>query len=134
MIGDLMTPQAGFDPDRWENEKERTSVEDVTNNGCRMEHGGKRCVICSSLLANLNHHSVFLTKKGYLGVGPRYSKVGDEAWVIFGGYAPFLVRKVGGSEMKRHVMVGECYVHGVMKGEAMQDSEFLVRSRTITLN
>jgi hypothetical protein len=37
--------------------------------------------------------------------------------VLLGGSVPFVLRRV-----KTHfTLVGECYVHGVMKGEAIQE-------------
>ncbi|PSN66988.1 HET-domain-containing protein [Corynespora cassiicola Philippines] len=37
---------------------------------------------------------VFVTEKGYLGIGPPITKPGDEVCVLYGGLSPFAVRKV----------------------------------------
>ncbi|OHE97766.1 hypothetical protein CORC01_06971 [Colletotrichum orchidophilum] len=57
-----------------------------------------------------------LTAKGYLGLLPETSRVGDEVHVLYDCHVPYLLRKVGG---RGHRLVGECYVHGIMQGEAV---------------
>ncbi len=59
------------------------------------------------------HRRVFLTKKGYLGVGSKCIKAGDEAVIIPGAAVPFVLRA-------RKYLVGEAYVHGITNGEAAQ--------------
>lgn len=56
-----------------------------------------------------------LTSKGYYVLGPKVMQVGDIVCVLFGGKMPFCLRPWG----RRYLLVGECYVHGLMKGEAM---------------
>ncbi len=55
------------------------------------------------------------TRRGYYVLGPAALEPGDVACVMFGSKVPFCFRPMG----KRHLLVGECYVHGLMKGEAM---------------
>jgi hypothetical protein len=43
--------------------------------------------------------------------------VGDEIALLFGLSAPFVVRQQGSTDFK---LVGECFVHGIMDGEAME--------------
>ena len=58
------------------------------------------------------------TAKRFMGLFPRGTKVGDEICVFAGGVIPFVVRRqaISGS----YQLVGECYVHGIMNGEAME--------------
>jgi hypothetical protein len=56
------------------------------------------------------------TKKGYYVLGPAVMEVGDIVCVLFGGKMPFCLRQVGG----QYMLVGECYAHGLMKGEALE--------------
>lgn len=59
-----------------------------------------------------------VTRKGYFVLGPDALQAGDVVAVLRGGKVPFVLRKVsvdGGDE--RWVLVGECYVHGLMDGE-----------------
>jgi len=66
--------------------------------------------------------SFFFTKKGYFGLGPWMTKPGDVVCTLFGAKCPFVLReqdpRVGGS--RRYKLVQEGYVHGIMRGEAME--------------
>lgn len=55
------------------------------------------------------------TKKGYYMLGPMVMKEGDVVCVLYGGKMPFVLRPWG----RYFLLVGECYVHGLMKGEAI---------------
>jgi hypothetical protein len=57
-----------------------------------------------------------VTSKGYIGLVPPKTEVGDKVCILFGGRTPFLLRDAGGG---KHVLVGECYIHGMMDGEAL---------------
>lgn len=58
-----------------------------------------------------------VTRKGYFVLGPDALQDGDVVAVLRGGKTPFLLRKVSGGGDARWVLVGECYVHGLMDGE-----------------
>ena len=61
-------------------------------------------------------HRVFArTAKGYYVLGPRVLEVGDVVCVLLGGKMPFCLRPWG----THYLLVGECYVHGLMNGEAV---------------
>ncbi|KAF2178732.1 hypothetical protein K469DRAFT_642268 [Zopfia rhizophila CBS 207.26] len=70
----------------------------------------------------------FTTHRGYAGVGPASTKIGDSVYVFNGGGVPFLLTP---SESREGVyrLLGECYVHGLMNGEArsLVPPESLVR-------
>ena len=51
-----------------------------------------------------------------MGLGPNVMRPGDIVCVLGGGVAPILLRPVDG----HFQMVGECYVYGIMEGEAVQ--------------
>lgn len=55
------------------------------------------------------------TRSGYYVLGPAALEVGDVVCVLFGCKVPFCLRPIG----ERYLLVGECYVHGLMNGEAM---------------
>ncbi|KAH7369985.1 hypothetical protein BKA65DRAFT_487486, partial [Rhexocercosporidium sp. MPI-PUGE-AT-0058] len=55
----------------------------------------------------------FLTKKGYMGLGPAGMLPGDRVFTLIGGDVPFAIRPVG----EEFELVGEAYVHGIMDGE-----------------
>ncbi len=58
----------------------------------------------------------FTTMNGYAGVGPNTCQPGDKVVVIFGCASPLILRPVE----THNELVGECYVHGIMHGEAMR--------------
>jgi hypothetical protein len=69
----------------------------------------------------------FLTQAGYMGLGK--PKVGDEIYVLFGGNVPFVLRPVANTTY--FSLIGDCYLHGIMDGEAMTDLKR--RTRRIVL-
>ncbi|KAF4977721.1 hypothetical protein FZEAL_5815 [Fusarium zealandicum] len=69
-----------------------------------------------------------VTAGGYFVLGPDVMELGDVVAVLYGGRTPFLLRKM---ENSRWMLVGECYVHGLMNGEALEwdglrDEEFVI--------
>jgi hypothetical protein len=58
----------------------------------------------------------FTTDSGHMGMGSPNMQIGDEICVLFGGTILFILRPVG----EYYKLVGECYVHGLMQGEAME--------------
>lgn len=74
------------------------------------------------------------TRRGYFVLGPDALQEGDVVAVLRGGKTPFLLRRVSpnatststattdsgndGGDQDCWVLVGECYVHGLMDGEA----------------
>jgi hypothetical protein len=63
---------------------------------------------------------VCVTEKGYVCLVPAFSKIGDTVAVVLGAQAPLVVRRVEGTAQERkYRLVGECYVHGIMYGEAL---------------
>ncbi|KAI1422531.1 HET-domain-containing protein [Xylaria sp. FL1777] len=59
------------------------------------------------------HRRFFITKNGYMGLGPRDTKVGDSIILLQGHQAPILARA---TEEKHWKVVGDGYVHGIMEG------------------
>jgi hypothetical protein len=74
-------------------------------------------------ITSVAHGRVFLrTDKGYYGVAPRGIRTGDCVFILPGGYTPVVLRPTGHSlEGPEFQLLGECYVHGFMKGEAMHN-------------
>jgi hypothetical protein len=60
---------------------------------------------------------LFKTEKGYLGLGPRSLKKEDEVALLKGGMVPLVIRKTDNN----FELVGDCYVHGIMHGEAFSE-------------
>jgi hypothetical protein len=59
----------------------------------------------------------FITKNERMGMG-NLVKPGDAVCILFGGQAPFLLRE---AEHGMYEMIEDCYVNGVMGGEAMKE-------------
>ena len=59
---------------------------------------------------------LFWAEEGYMGLGPAAAKVGDKICVFHGGQVLYVLRARNENE---HEFVGECYVHGLMDGEAV---------------
>lgn len=65
-----------------------------------------------------------------MGLAPGESRLGDEVGIVHGCGVSFIIRpvesrKIDGENSKRkiYVLVGECYVHGYMGGEATRDDK-----------
>ncbi|KAK4695458.1 hypothetical protein P7C71_g2294, partial [Lecanoromycetidae sp. Uapishka_2] len=56
-----------------------------------------------------------VTEDKYVGFVPGMAKQGDSVAVIFGCLTPVVLRKVDKGNWK---LVGDCYIHGMMNGEA----------------
>ena len=61
---------------------------------------------------------LFVTEKGYIGLGAKSVQTGDKVFVFPGGLVPFVLRT---SKEGYYRLVGEAYVHGIMRGEALKD-------------
>ena len=86
--------------------------------------------LCLNLAQHMEAHQVFegaymavsqgrrffTTLGGYMGIGPPGMRPGDSICVFLGGNVPWVVRQEG----YEYMLVGECYVHGIMDGEIMQ--------------
>lgn len=59
---------------------------------------------------------LFVTRKGYLGLGPEALREQDLVCILAGGPVPYVLRKVD----QHYQFVGESYVYGMMKDEAAQ--------------
>ena len=77
------------------------------------------------------YRRLYTTSKGYIGLGPLSTQVGDEVWVICDARTPFILHPqqensnvpdnaVKTGEVKQFQLVGETYLHGFMHGEALK--------------
>ena len=70
-------------------------------------------------LDKLTNWSVFRTKSGYMGRGPRLTQRGDHV-CLEGSKTPFIIRKTKVPFVRQ--LVGECYVQDLMHKEALYAS------------
>ncbi|KAF2135304.1 uncharacterized protein K452DRAFT_333740 [Aplosporella prunicola CBS 121167] len=83
---------------------------------CHAE-GGNRERFEDVLLLRCAQRRFFITPNGYLGIGPSTLIRNDVICILFGGGVPFLLRR----QKDHYVLIGPCYVHGLMKGEAVEE-------------
>ena len=84
------------------------------------------------LAMTLTGRRCFLTTAGYMGIGHRKISSGDEVFILQGGRCPVVLRRdqsrTAGAEEQNiksptFTFAGECFVHGIMDGEAARNFE-----------
>lgn len=74
-----------------------------------------------SFYLNVTGRQICITDSGYFGLIPWYSEEGDLVCCLAGGSVPYVLRQCGrGNDFK---LIGECYIHGVMQGEALRGAK-----------
>jgi hypothetical protein len=84
-------------------------------------------VFHESVVSATRYRRVFVTESGLLGIGPSDTQIGDCVFVLLGSNVPVVLRKtpslnehpavtISSQPMLR--LVGDCFVHGIMDGEA----------------
>lgn len=81
------------------------------------------------LLASAHYHTIyrwpFLTKRNYVGLGPMSLEKGDVVCLLQGAKSPIGFRpSAGGDSNRTYRLVGQAYVHGLMRGEASTSREW----------
>jgi len=105
-------------------QRERLTAEDIdsilslhlprdASNTNREEFLAKACL---AFEAGMTRRSITITKCGYIGAIPQEAQLGDLVCILFGCSVPVVLRKHIGEEYQ---LVGECYIHGLMDGEAL---------------
>lgn len=65
-----------------------------------------------------SYRRLIMTARNFVGIAPGHTQVGDVVCVLLGGEVPFMLRDEG----PYWQLIGEAYVHGIMNGEAMEES------------
>jgi hypothetical protein len=68
-------------------------------------------------LESATNNRLFLTEKGYIGLAPLGAQKGDIVCVLCGSEVPLLLRRYG----DEYVLIGECFVQGLMDGEIIDE-------------
>ncbi|KAI1472890.1 heterokaryon incompatibility protein-domain-containing protein [Daldinia caldariorum] len=63
------------------------------------------------------HRRFFITEGNLMGIGPETMERDDIVVVLFGGKVPYVIRDLGED---RYSFIGECFVAGLMAGEAIE--------------
>ncbi|KAK0509247.1 hypothetical protein JMJ35_008618 [Cladonia borealis] len=66
---------------------------------------------------------LFATDRGHIGLGPLEMRKGDHVYILSGGEVPYMLRPVSGPIPRTFELVGDCYLHGIMYGEAAGPDE-----------
>ena len=67
-----------------------------------------------------------ISNNGYMGLVPIDTQPGDKICILYGGRVPFILREtyeqveVNGIIHNCHILLGDSYIHGLMKGEATE--------------
>ena len=69
----------------------------------------------------MTHRILFTTDLGDLSFGLLSSRPGDQAWVLENARMPFILRPTPDFSSFEHV--GECYVHGIMDGQLIENNQ-----------
>jgi hypothetical protein len=97
----------------------------------RTRHAAKKFPSCDLLLeadakrfhatlsVRCESRRAFVTKQGYLGLGPDATQAGDVVVILFGSNVLFVLRE---SMKDKFQVVGECYIYGIMDGEAIAEN------------
>lgn len=96
----------------------------------RLKVGKSGGPLYESLCGMVSNHSFFMTKKGYMGVGPPQIAPGDQVWIFDGGNVPFAMRRTKDNDVAVDLhsltLVGDVYVHGIMDGQGVLDDNKFV--------
>lgn len=78
----------------------------------------------ASIEDSLFQRRLFLCRTGVVGLGPPVVETGDQCCLIAGGQVPYVLMPFSESS---NLFVGECYINGIMNGEAVENHESLRR-------
>jgi hypothetical protein len=75
-------------------------------------------------LSSLGMRRVFRTEKGYIGLVPSQAEVGDSVFVVKGGKVPLVLRRASRHDGEESwELRSDCYLHGIMHGEAFDETK-----------
>ncbi|MCJ1262130.1 hypothetical protein MMC22_002000 [Lobaria immixta] len=75
--------------------------------------------------STMSGRRLITSEKGYLGIANESVCQGDYICIFLGGRMPVVLRPIGDT----YRFIGECYIHGIMFGQAWDTLEFGVGSR-----
>jgi hypothetical protein len=83
-----------------------------------MHHGSN---LFNLAIADWRSYRLFITHRGYLGLGRPGILADDIICIIYGAATPFIIRRdlLNDDGDPQYLLVGECYIHGLMNGEGL---------------
>ena len=128
--GNIAGPEFGKNLDDWHVEIQHQEWKKThpESDQCPFDHSFQQGSFAWSLAANevkSYERRMFVTERGYIGQGHSIEEVGDVICLLYGCAAPTILRPKG----NHYLMVGDCYIHSIMNGEALEwrgveDTEF----------
>ncbi len=82
--------------------------------------GDPRYIEFFALIGITKQRRFLITEKGYMGLGPRETQVGDRIVILQGHRAPVVARQ---ATSKHWRVVGDSYIHGIMEGEVFDEEK-----------
>ena len=78
---------------------------------------------CTSFRVASADRRLFANDRGYIGLGSPEMQKDDQVYILSGGNVPYILRPVPGPRPRTFELVGDCYLHGIMYGEAAGTDE-----------
>jgi hypothetical protein len=82
-----------------------------------------------NLLSAASNKAFCITQKGFIGFVPTGFYLDDLICVFVGEGLPCVVRPKGNG----YQLIGECYIHGIIKGETLEGEDWPVEAQDIPL-
>ncbi|KAK3300137.1 heterokaryon incompatibility protein-domain-containing protein [Chaetomium fimeti] len=105
----------------------RAAAESLDGERAQTDHLGEFLLYWRERAGWRGGERVFVMEDGREGLGPAAAREGDVVVVLFGGVVPFVLRPCEGEEGGGRFwrLVGECFVPGLMQGEAVERAGLL---------
>jgi Heterokaryon incompatibility protein (HET) len=79
------------------------------------------------VFGNADSRCLFITRMGYIGLGPWNAQVGDKIFLPLGCSVPLMIRAAG----ENSKLIGDTYVCGMMQGEMVQKLEIKLNLESV---
>jgi hypothetical protein len=96
------------------------NVERLMSRACERDETGRAALetLCKALEEGMQHRRLFILDDYHIwGTAPNNTLTGDRIFVLIGCSVPVVLHKL--SNFDEYRLVGECYCHGFMDGEAL---------------
>lgn len=88
----------------------------LIDRGMSMDHIGDADRFVTAMTYACRFRRFFVTRKGFIGIGPPCLRRDDLVCILNGGIVPFLLRH----REEHYKLVGDAYIYGIMNGEACE--------------
>ena len=77
------------------------------------------------------NQSLFVTRKGRIGLGHSETKPGDQVWILHGGRVSFTLRTRANGRDLGYDFIGWCYTQGIMRGELFAEASEIAPTQVL---